>query len=151
MMAAALAGWDWRAAGGGLPPPYQHCRRARCPPQPCPRRRLAHPASHTHTLLLPPPSQTRAAKDFSVGNILNVAALLYLAISNPAYSSLNFLSAFMLDRKLYLREQADGMYRPTVYLAWKMVDELVLNLVLVTVMVRAAAIGDLDAILTLRR
>ena len=83
-----------------------------------------------------PTHQQPTAKDFSIGNILNVAALLYLAISNPAYSSLNFLSAFMLDRKLYLREQSDGMYRPTVYLIWKMADELAINLVLVTVMVR---------------
>ncbi|GBF88373.1 hypothetical protein Rsub_01085 [Raphidocelis subcapitata] len=66
--------------------------------------------------------------DFAIGNVPNVAALLYLCMSNPAWSAVNFGSHVLNDRTLYIREQHDGMYRPTVYIAWKMLDELTLQL-----------------------
>jgi ATP-binding cassette, subfamily G (WHITE), member 2 len=37
-----------------------------------------------------------------------------------------YLPSIGLERTLYVRERADGLYRPATYLAFKLLDELLL-------------------------
>jgi hypothetical protein len=51
----------------------------------------------------PRPKHAIAGNDFAIGNVPNVAALLYLCMSNPAWSAVNFGSHVLNDRTLYIR------------------------------------------------
>ncbi len=50
--------------------------------------------------------------------------------STAAWSATGFVPAITQDRALFVREQHDGMYRPTIYLIWKVVDELTLQMLI---------------------
>ena len=40
---------------------------------------------------------------------------------------MSFIPAIVMERKLFIREQSDRLYRPIVYLVFKMIDELSLQ------------------------
>ena len=47
----------------------------------------------------------------------------------PAYGAAAFAPSMVLDRAVYVRERADGLYRPITYLTHKVVEELILALI----------------------
>lgn len=44
----------------------------------------------------------------------------------PAYGAASYVPAIVLERTLYVRERADGLYLPITYLLAKMMDELMI-------------------------
>ncbi|KAF6250828.1 P-loop containing nucleoside triphosphate hydrolase protein [Scenedesmus sp. NREL 46B-D3] len=67
--------------------------------------------------------------DFNPGNYINMAAVLFMWITMPAFGAAAYVPSLVLERNLYARERNDGLYRVFTYLAAKMFDELAINLV----------------------
>lgn len=44
----------------------------------------------------------------------------------PMCSSMIYLPSMVTERALYIRERNDGLYRPLIYLLFKLLDELLL-------------------------
>jgi hypothetical protein len=44
----------------------------------------------------------------------------------PAYGAASYVPSIVMERTLYVRERADGLYLPVTYLLAKMADELML-------------------------
>jgi len=44
----------------------------------------------------------------------------------PAYGAASYVPSIVMERTLYVRERADGLYLPITYLLAKMADELIL-------------------------
>jgi ABC-type multidrug transport system permease subunit len=63
---------------------------------------------------------------FDGENYVNQAALLYFWVVLPAYGAASYVPAIVLERTLYTRERADGLYLPITYLLAKMIEELLL-------------------------
>ena len=63
---------------------------------------------------------------FDDSNYVNQAALLYFWVVLPAYGAASYVPAIVLERTLYTRERADGLYYPLTYLLAKMIEELLL-------------------------
>lgn len=60
-------------------------------------------------------------------NYINMAAVLFMFVVMPAFSAAAYVPALFLERGLFQRERADGLYTVTTYLAYKMFDELVIG------------------------
>ncbi|GMH35776.1 hypothetical protein BSKO_03644 [Bryopsis sp. KO-2023] len=63
--------------------------------------------------------------DATESNIMNVAAVLFMWTTLPAFGAASYVPAIVLERALFIREKNDGLYRVITYLCAKMVDELV--------------------------
>jgi ATP-binding cassette, subfamily G (WHITE), member 2 len=64
--------------------------------------------------------------DFDATNNINIVAFLFMYVLLPGYSAVSYTPAIVLDRALYMRELADGLYRPLTYLLFKLTEEVVL-------------------------
>jgi len=62
-------------------------------------------------------------------NYINMAAVLFMFVVMPAFSAAAYVPALFLERGLFQRERADGLYGVSTYLAYKMLDELVIGAV----------------------
>jgi len=60
-------------------------------------------------------------------NYINMAAILFMFVVMPAFSAAAYVPALFLERGLFQRERADGLYTVTTYLAYKLFDELVIG------------------------
>jgi ABC-type multidrug transport system ATPase subunit len=68
-------------------------------------------------------------KNWRADNYINMAAVLFMFVVMPAFSAAAYVPALFLERGLFQRERADGLYTVTTYLAYKMFDELVIGAV----------------------
>lgn len=59
------------------------------------------------------------------GDAANTGALLFLFSILPGYTAASYMPCIVLERPLFIREVADGLYTPVSYLAAKMVGESV--------------------------
>lgn len=59
------------------------------------------------------------------GDAANTGALLFLFSILPGYAAASYMPCIVLERPLFIREVADGLYTPVSYLAAKMVGESV--------------------------
>ncbi|KAK9804269.1 hypothetical protein WJX72_004137 [[Myrmecia] bisecta] len=64
--------------------------------------------------------------NFAADNVINIAGVLFLWITLPAYGAAAFVPAIVLERPVFVREQSDGLYRVITYLTFKIAEELVL-------------------------
>eukprot|EP00884_Botryococcus_braunii_P004583 jgi/Botrbrau1/14125/Bobra.182_3s0068.1 len=71
----------------------------------------------------------RIGNDFSSSNTLNIAAVLFMWTTLPAYGSAAYVHILVLERPVYVRERADGLYTPGTYLLYKVVEEGVIAVV----------------------
>eukprot|EP00891_Asterochloris_glomerata_P001938 jgi/Astpho2/1938/gw1.00038.347.1_t len=69
----------------------------------------------------------KAGRGLSEGNIPNIAGLLFLWITLPAYASSAYVPVLVMERAVFVRELSDGLYRPITYLCFKMAEELILS------------------------
>ncbi|WIA12825.1 hypothetical protein OEZ85_006453 [Tetradesmus obliquus] len=79
--------------------------------------------------------------DFNAGNYINMAAVLFMWITMPAFGAAAYVPSLVLERNLFARERNDGLYRVFTYLGAKMFDELAINLVVSLPVVAAAFYG----------
>ncbi|GBF95048.1 P-loop containing nucleoside triphosphate hydrolase [Raphidocelis subcapitata] len=61
---------------------------------------------------------------FAFDNFFNVSAVLFMSCMIPAFGASAFVPSLVLERRLFVRERHDGLYRVATYLAAKMLDEL---------------------------
>lgn len=59
---------------------------------------------------------------FALDNYFNVAAVLFMWCMIPAFGAAAFVPSLVLERRLFVRERHDGLYRVATYLAAKMLD-----------------------------
>jgi len=64
--------------------------------------------------------------DLSMANVPNVVAAFFMFTILPGFIATSYIPAIVLDRPLFLRERADGLYTPLTYFAFKMTEELTL-------------------------
>ncbi|GFR47309.1 hypothetical protein Agub_g8996 [Astrephomene gubernaculifera] len=64
--------------------------------------------------------------NFSESNYVNIAAVLFMWCTMPAFGAAAYVPALVLERGLFVRERSDGLYLVVTYLLSKMVDELLL-------------------------
>ncbi|KIY91823.1 ABC(ABCG) family transporter: multidrug [Monoraphidium neglectum] len=60
----------------------------------------------------------------ALDNIFNIAAVLFMWCMIPAFGAAAFVPSLVLERRLFVRERHDGLYRVSTYLAAKMIDEI---------------------------
>ena len=63
--------------------------------------------------------------NFDPNNFANISAVLFMFIVLPAYGAASYVPAIVLERRLYMRERADGLYYAITYLLAKLLDELI--------------------------
>ncbi|KAG2450267.1 hypothetical protein HYH02_004778 [Chlamydomonas schloesseri] len=64
--------------------------------------------------------------EFNDANYVNIAAVLFMWCTLPAFGAAAYVPALVLERNLFTRERNDGLYLVVTYLLSKMVDELLL-------------------------
>ncbi|CAK0754674.1 hypothetical protein CVIRNUC_002316 [Coccomyxa viridis] len=57
-------------------------------------------------------------------NVNNLTAVLFLWTILPGYAAASYMPTIVLERPLFVRERNDGLYRPSTYLLFKMVEEM---------------------------
>ncbi|EFJ42159.1 hypothetical protein VOLCADRAFT_107413 [Volvox carteri f. nagariensis] len=63
-------------------------------------------------------------------NLVNVQSSLFMWALLPAFGAASYVPAIVLERRLFVRERSDGLYRVFTYLAAKLVEELLLSLII---------------------
>lgn len=71
-------------------------------------------------------------------NIINQAAVLFMTVTLPAFGAAAYVPAIVLERRLFLRERQDGLYRTITYLLAKITEELILACLVTLVMTAAS-------------
>lgn len=61
---------------------------------------------------------------FTLDNYINVAAVLFIWTTIPAFGAAAFVPSLVLERRLFVRERHDGLYHVITYLLGKMADEV---------------------------
>ncbi|KXZ47828.1 hypothetical protein GPECTOR_32g440 [Gonium pectorale] len=64
--------------------------------------------------------------EFVDSNYVNIAAVLFMWCTLPAFGAAAYVPSLVLERNLFTRERNDGLYLVITYLLSKMFDELVL-------------------------
>eukprot|EP00227_Mantoniella_beaufortii_P007206 CAMPEP_0197606508 /NCGR_PEP_ID=MMETSP1326-20131121/45194_1 /TAXON_ID=1155430 /ORGANISM="Genus nov. species nov., Strain RCC2288" /LENGTH=625 /DNA_ID=CAMNT_0043174433 /DNA_START=168 /DNA_END=2045 /DNA_ORIENTATION=- len=59
-------------------------------------------------------------------NVVNISAMLFMWTTLPAFGAASYVPQIVMERSLYMRERADGLYKPITYLLAKMFDEMML-------------------------
>lgn len=57
-------------------------------------------------------------------NYINIAAVLFMWCTLPAFGAASYVPAIVLERPLFVRERSDGLYRVVTYLSYKICEEL---------------------------
>lgn len=68
--------------------------------------------------------------DISMSNNPNIVAVIFMFVILPAYTAVSYTPAIVLDRPLYYRERADGLYTPWTYFCFKMTEELLVAIII---------------------
>ena len=66
--------------------------------------------------------------DHDPDNVVNVSSALFMWTTLPAFGAAAYVPQIVMERRLFMRERADGLYRPMTYLVFKMLDEMFLLL-----------------------
>lgn len=66
--------------------------------------------------------------DHNPDNVVNVSSALFMWTTLPAFGAAAYVPQIVMERRLFMRERADGLYRPMAYLVFKMLDEMFLLL-----------------------
>ena len=66
--------------------------------------------------------------DRDPANVVNVSSALFMWTTLPAFGAAAYVPQIVMERRLFMRERADGLYGPTTYLTFKMLDEMLLLL-----------------------
>ena len=66
--------------------------------------------------------------DHDPDNVVNVSSALFMWTTLPAFGAAAYVPQIVMERRLFMRERADGLYGPTTYLTFKMLDEMLLLL-----------------------
>ena len=66
--------------------------------------------------------------DHDPANVVNVSSALFMWTTLPAFGAAAYVPQIVMERRLFMRERADGLYRPMAYLVFKMLDEMFLLL-----------------------
>ncbi|GLC39039.1 hypothetical protein PLESTB_001286600 [Pleodorina starrii] len=66
-------------------------------------------------------------------NLINIQSALFMWALLPAFGAASYVPAIVLERRLFVRERSDGLYRVFTYLAAKLVEELILSLIITLV------------------
>jgi len=74
--------------------------------------------------------------DHDPANVVNISSMLFMWCTLPAFGAASYVPQIVMERSLYMRERADGLYRPMTYVVAKMFDELLL-LFFVTLVIAA--------------
>lgn len=61
----------------------------------------------------------------TAATVTNVAGIIFFWAATPAFGAAAFVPQIMIGRPLYFRERNDGMYRAITYLAYLMIEEIV--------------------------
>ncbi|KAG2446852.1 hypothetical protein HYH02_008009 [Chlamydomonas schloesseri] len=68
--------------------------------------------------------------NFAPDNLINIQSSLFMWALLPAFGAASYVPAIVLERRLFVRERADGLYRVFTYLAAKLVEELILSVII---------------------
>ena len=74
--------------------------------------------------------------DHNPANVVNISSMLFMWCTLPAFGAASYVPQIVMERSLFMRERADGLYRPMTYVVAKMFDELLL-LFFVTLVIAA--------------
>lgn len=66
----------------------------------------------------------RVGNNLASDNIINIAAVLFMWCTLPAFGAASYVPALVLERPLFVRERSDGLYRVMTYLLYKIMEEL---------------------------
>jgi len=56
----------------------------------------------------------------------NIGAMLFVWTILPAFAAMTYIPALVLERSIFYRERADGLFTPLCYLTARMIEELVI-------------------------
>jgi hypothetical protein len=59
-------------------------------------------------------------------NLVNIGASLFMWVTLPAFGAVSVVPSIVLERRLFYREHADGLYHVGTYLVAKLMGELAL-------------------------
>lgn len=62
--------------------------------------------------------------NFGRDNLTNIAAVLFMWCTLPAFGAASYVPAIVLERPLFVRERNDGLYNVLSYLVYKICEEL---------------------------
>jgi ABC-type multidrug transport system ATPase subunit/ABC-type multidrug transport system permease subunit len=68
-----------------------------------------------------------AANDFSTGQILELAGLLFIIVGTNAFMTTFFVPAIMEERPVFIKERHDACYRVSSYVLHKVIIEAIAN------------------------
>ena len=63
---------------------------------------------------------------FEPDNVVNISAMLFMWTTLPAFGAASYVPQIVMERSLYMRERADGLYKPLTYICAKMFDEMLM-------------------------
>ena len=81
--------------------------------------------------------------DFGADNVINISSALFMWSTLPAFGAAAYIPQIVLERSLYMRERADGLYNPLTYVVAKICDEMLL-LVFVTLCIAVVVFFAVD-------
>jgi hypothetical protein len=81
--------------------------------------------------------------DFGADNVINISSALFMWSTLPAFGAAAYIPQIVLERSLYTRERADGLYTPLTYVVAKIFDEMLL-LVFVTLLIALVVFYAVD-------
>ncbi|KAG2499544.1 hypothetical protein HYH03_002490 [Edaphochlamys debaryana] len=67
--------------------------------------------------------------DLEPNNIVNISAILFMWSATTVFVAAGYMPSLFMERGLFVRERADGLYHATTYLTAKLLDEIVVNAV----------------------
>lgn len=70
----------------------------------------------------------KVGNNLAQDNLMNIAAVLFMWTTLPAFGAASYVPAIVLERPLFTRERNDGLYRVITYLVAKIIEELGLAL-----------------------
>ena len=75
----------------------------------------------------PPPIYTVHVGDrYTADNVVNISAMLFMWTTLPAFGAASYVPQIVMERSLFMRERADGLYSPATYIVAKMFDEMLM-------------------------
>jgi ATP-binding cassette, subfamily G (WHITE), member 2 len=67
-------------------------------------------------------------KKFTADNVVNMGASLFMWCTLPAFGAASYVPSIVLERRLFIRERADGLYTVFAYLFAKLLEEVALTI-----------------------
>lgn len=63
---------------------------------------------------------------YTLDNVVNISAMLFMWTTLPAFGAASYVPQIVMERALFMRERADGLYKPLTYICAKMFDEMLM-------------------------